>query len=191
MLKKRHCNSVEHGPHVEGCRCYFEEKDRRNGKTNFRYRSGNSKRTVCQHDVCYHNNDQHGHRMWNRDVSAAINIGCRFLAGAMQRDLGPWTRRNKGKNSGTDVQGGRQKRRKNNNNTHSNTGTSTTTNGIDPTTTPLVGWARVFQLGEGGETLVSSVFRVPPCRENKTQKKKKKMKVLSVLLVDDRWGEIL
>ena len=116
--------------------------------------------------------------MWNRDVSAAINIGCRFLAGAMRRDLGPWTRRNKGKNGGTDVQGGSRKRRKNNNNTHTDTNTNTTVNG--PTTTPLVGWAHVFRLKKKGKTLVSRVFRVPPCRENKTQKKKvMKMKVAS------------
>eukprot|EP00183_Erythrolobus_madagascarensis_P005577 CAMPEP_0185844836 /NCGR_PEP_ID=MMETSP1354-20130828/938_1 /TAXON_ID=708628 /ORGANISM="Erythrolobus madagascarensis, Strain CCMP3276" /LENGTH=78 /DNA_ID=CAMNT_0028544623 /DNA_START=31 /DNA_END=266 /DNA_ORIENTATION=- len=30
--------------------------------------------------------------MWNRDVVGALNIGCRFLAGAMGRDLGLWSR---------------------------------------------------------------------------------------------------
>ena len=38
---------------------------------------------VPQHDVCYHHHGQHGHRMWNRDVIGALNIGCRFLAVAM------------------------------------------------------------------------------------------------------------
>ena len=92
MIKKRWCNSEEHGLHVEGCRCHYKQPHRRNGKTTFKFRSGNRSRTVTQHDVCYHNHGQHGHRMWNRDVSAAINIGCRFIAGAMGLDLGPWTR---------------------------------------------------------------------------------------------------
>ena len=50
---------------------------------------------ITQHDVCYHNNHRYGHRMWNRDVSAAINIGCRFLAEVTGKDLGPWSRRKK------------------------------------------------------------------------------------------------
>ena len=28
--------------------------------------------------------------MWNRDVLAAVNIGCRYLAETLGLDLGPW-----------------------------------------------------------------------------------------------------
>jgi hypothetical protein len=47
---------------------------------------------ATQHDVCYHHSEQHGHRMWNRDVMAAINFGCLFLARAMGREVGLWER---------------------------------------------------------------------------------------------------
>ena len=46
MIKKRWCNSAEHGPHVEGCWCHYKEPDRWNGKTSFKYRSGNGSATV-------------------------------------------------------------------------------------------------------------------------------------------------
>ena len=35
---------------------------------------------------------KHGHRMWNRDVVAAINIGCLFLAQALDLDTARWKR---------------------------------------------------------------------------------------------------
>ncbi len=48
-----------------------------------------------QHDVCYSNrrpHGQHGHRMWNRDVVGAINIGCLFLAQALGLAPALWQR---------------------------------------------------------------------------------------------------
>ena len=45
-IKKRWCNSEEHGPNVVGCRCHFKMPHRRNGKTTFKFRSGNGTRTV-------------------------------------------------------------------------------------------------------------------------------------------------
>ena len=30
--------------------------------------------------------------MWNRDVLAAVNIGCRYVAETLGLDLGPWER---------------------------------------------------------------------------------------------------
>ena len=100
-------------------------------------------------------------------MTAAINIGCQFLAGVMRRDLGPWTRWKKGKNGGTDDQRESRKRRKNHNNTHTNT------NGNGPTTTPLEGWAHVFRLKDEGKTMVLRVFHVPRCQEDKSQKRMK------------------
>ncbi len=44
-----------------------------------------------QYDVCYHNHGQrHGHRVWNRDLLGALNIGCLFLAQSLERDPGLW-----------------------------------------------------------------------------------------------------
>ena len=48
-----------------------------------------------RYDVCYSNQksqDQHQHRMWNRDVVGALNIGCLFLAQALGLDAALWRR---------------------------------------------------------------------------------------------------
>ena len=84
------------------------------------------------------------------DVIAAINIGCRFLAGAMGKGLGPWTRRKKDEGTTKTT-------------TNSNTGTRVTV------TPRLVGWARVFESSKP-EIPVSRLFQVYRCpKKNKQQ----------------------
>ena len=91
-LRARPCKSSLHGPSTQGCRCYCSSKGCRELRTVKSWCEAH-RRQVLQHDVCYHNSEEHGHRMWNRDVVGALNIGCRFLAGALGLDLGLWSRK--------------------------------------------------------------------------------------------------
>lgn len=91
-LKPKQCKNSSHGSSTRGCQCFCSTagcNERREVKSWCK----THRRRVLQHDVCYHNNDQHEHRMWNRDVVGALNIGCRFLAGALGRDRGLWSRK--------------------------------------------------------------------------------------------------
>jgi len=61
---------------------------------------GGGTRKRRQHDVCH---ERRSGRAWNRDVSAAINIGCLFLARALGLDAGPWSRTGQEKRSWAEI----------------------------------------------------------------------------------------
>ena len=91
-LQPKPCKADVHGPEAQGCRCYCSRSGCAELRTKKCWCKAHGRR-VLQHDVCYHNHDLHGHRMWNRDVVGALNIGCRFLAGTLGLDLGLWSRK--------------------------------------------------------------------------------------------------
>jgi hypothetical protein len=75
------------------CRCYCAHSGCENRCTIQSYCDRHAQsRTYCQYGLSYHNNGPQEHRMFDRDVIGAINIGCRFLAKSLDLDLGPWSR---------------------------------------------------------------------------------------------------
>ena len=96
-LQSRTCRCNDHGPESPGCVCFCRHRGCASRRTVREFCHRHKKR-VLQHDVCYHNHETHGHRMWNRDVAAALNIGCRFLAMCLGLELKGNVRREVGKN---------------------------------------------------------------------------------------------
>jgi hypothetical protein len=96
------CKSQAHGEGAPGCKhlCAQAGCNQVRSRKAWCFRHFEAKK-ITQHDVCYHHSEQHGHRMWNRDVMAAINIGCLFLARAMGREVGLWERGTSVENNAT------------------------------------------------------------------------------------------
>jgi hypothetical protein len=94
-LQKPKCKAERHAADAPGCRCYCSHQGCTAERTCPRWCAAHA-RTQFRYDVCYSNtrssDDKHQHRMWNRDVLAALNIGCLFLAKALGRDAGLWRR---------------------------------------------------------------------------------------------------
>jgi len=86
-LRPRPCAAANHAVDAAGCRCFCSKAGCTEKRT-VGTRCGHHRHKVQQHDVCY---DSEG-RMWNRDVVAAINVGCLFLARALGLSAGPWER---------------------------------------------------------------------------------------------------
>ena len=88
-LKPPKCRAENHGPNTRGCRCYCKQKGCENKRT-IKYHCDRHRKRVPVYDVSYSPKSKQ-HRMWNRDVLAAINIGCRLLASLLGiKDLSIW-----------------------------------------------------------------------------------------------------
>jgi hypothetical protein len=102
-LEPRRCRAegpVEaHDMNTRGCRCFCHkaECNERRTKKSFCGVHFNPKKAE-RYNVCYSNQSSPSgqyttqHRMWNRDVMAAVNIGCRFLAKALGLTCALWER---------------------------------------------------------------------------------------------------
>jgi hypothetical protein len=72
------------------CTCHCSKVDC-NAPATHKRRCAQHARRIEQRAICYHNSG-HQHRTFNRDVMAAINIGCRWLAKALGLNLQQWAR---------------------------------------------------------------------------------------------------
>lgn len=90
------CKASAHALDAPGCRCFCSHGGGCDAKRTQRYWCADHVKPQLQYDVCYSNQStpqgQHQHRMWNRDVIGALNIGCLFLAQCLGLDLALWQR---------------------------------------------------------------------------------------------------
>ena len=96
QLKPDPCKAEHHAQDAPGCRCFcshhVNDKKCDAKRTKSRWCADHFKKQ-SRYNVCFSKKDQetkHGHRMWNRDVVAAINIGCLFFAQALGLDTARW-----------------------------------------------------------------------------------------------------
>ncbi len=80
-----------HAPGTQGCVCLCVAGKCKTKRTVGRF-CDKHKKLVTRYNVCYHDNDSFTHRLWNRDLLAAINIGLRLLSSALGLPLGNWDR---------------------------------------------------------------------------------------------------
>ncbi len=91
-VKPPACRAERHAMGTPGCRCFCAHSGCAEKRTVSQW-CAEHVRPQFQYDVCYHNHGQkHGHRMWNRDVLGALNIGCLFLVQSLELDPGHWKR---------------------------------------------------------------------------------------------------
>ena len=93
-LQPAACRAQEHGAAAPGCICACSHRGCVAPRTRARWCAHHYKPQL-RYDVCYSNQrslDGHQHRMWNRDVVGALNIGCLFLAQALGLDTALWRR---------------------------------------------------------------------------------------------------
>ena len=93
-LKPPPCNSQSHGLEEKWCRCFCAQSGCEEPRAIRSYCSQHAmSRKFFQRSVCYHNNDIHGHYVWNRDILGATNIACIFIGKILGlKKLGPWSR---------------------------------------------------------------------------------------------------
>jgi hypothetical protein len=102
-LRPPPCKAERHATDALGCRCFCAHSQGcARKRTRARWCADHFKPQL-RYDVCYSNRStpsasqeeeegQHEHRMWNRDVVGALNIGCLFLAQALGLDPALWRR---------------------------------------------------------------------------------------------------
>ena len=83
-LEPRRLTIGQCGPTETACRCQCTEASCTT-KRAVKYWCTAHKKPVLQYDVFHQNHGKHGHRMWNGDVTGALNIWHCFLAMAWSR----------------------------------------------------------------------------------------------------------
>ena len=85
------CTSKSHKVSDVDCRCYCVRSNCRKKRAT-RLHCKEHAITIRRYIVCFQENGTHKHRLWNRDILAALNIGTLCLGRALQiSDLGPWS----------------------------------------------------------------------------------------------------
>ena len=92
-LQPAPCKAERHAQDAPGCRCFCSHRSGCGNKRTKARWCPDHVQTQLRYNVCYSKQRPKGkHRMWNRDVLAALNIGCLFLATCLGLDTALWKR---------------------------------------------------------------------------------------------------